>query len=110
MGDQDDGIEKIGKLEINHFAPKPLKGYYAKVFAGVYEGKKKVSVKRVEKSETEVDTNAYLTACDHPNLVQYFCIEENHREFRYIRNICPKLSFQIIFNLKSFVIGFLSVI
>ena len=75
-------MEISGKLEINKIEPLPMRGRYGKVFAGVYEGWKGVSVKRVEKSETVVDTKVYLLACDHPNIIQYFCIEESHLEYR----------------------------
>ena len=75
-------VKRIGKLSYSISDPlKSNRGRYGKVFTGMFEEIKAVAVKRLDKSETQVDINSYLTACEHPNIIQYFCLEKGHLEY-----------------------------
>ena len=73
--------EKIGsKLSFN-ISDLIKKGRYGKVFQGTYQGCKAVAIKRLDKSETEVDIKAYMDVWGHANIIQLFCIKTSHKEF-----------------------------
>jgi len=72
--------KKVGKLSFN-ISDLIKKGRYGKVFRGTYEGCKAVAIKRLDKSETEVDIKLYMDVWGHANIIQLFCIETSHQEF-----------------------------
>ena len=73
-------VKKIGKLSYS-ISDVLKRGRYGKLFLGKYEDYKTVAIKRLDKSETEVDIKTYLDSWGHPNVIQFVCLEKNHLEF-----------------------------
>ena len=73
-------VKRIGKLSFS-ISDVLKRGRYGKLFLGKYEESKAVAIKRLDKSETEVDLKTYLDTWGHPNIIHFVCFEKNHLEF-----------------------------
>lgn len=76
-------MEKIGKLSFNR-AQLLGAGKFGKIFVGKYKNSLDVAIKRVDKSETEIDCAVYVKANGHPNIIQYYGINNKDVEFRCV--------------------------
>ena len=80
MTNKSTSVEAIGELSI--FRSESLgSGRFGTVFAGQFANRVDVAIKRMEKSQTKVDSNLYLKANGLPNLIEYYAINSTDIEF-----------------------------
>jgi serine/threonine protein kinase len=68
-------IVSIGRLSLSRDSFG--KGPHGKVFHGRFEDMVDVSIVRVDKSEFSVDLKVLRTTDIHPNIVRFYCAEED---------------------------------
>ena len=74
-------LERIGKL---NFCRSDLigKGRYGSVFKGRYDRYMvDVAVKRLDKYDSQVESDILWKASGHPNVIRYFCLKDIDVEF-----------------------------
>ena len=73
-------MEKIGQLS---FCQDDLlrRGRFGSVHEGKFKDCIKVAVKRMRKKDIQVDSNVYLKASGHPNIVDYYGTGESDNGF-----------------------------
>jgi hypothetical protein len=76
-------MERIGKLSFRRADSIGLGKQHCEVFHGKFENTLAVAIKRMQKKRTKVDSTFYLNTNGHPNIIQYFCTEDDDIEFMY---------------------------
>ena len=70
--------QQIGKISFSTKDNFGEQGRFGSVFKGKFDGKIQVAVKRVNKMVTKVEESKfYFKVNGHPNVVNYFCIEDS---------------------------------
>ena len=80
-------MEKVGKLRFNRGDLITANGRYGSVFRGTFRNVVPVAIKHLEKRNARIDCDLYVKAIGHPNVINYFCINNKDVEFRYTVHI-----------------------
>ena len=61
--------------------PNGPSGRFGSIFRGIFEGTVEVAIRRIVKTDYTVELDILRKTQQHPNILRYYCSEENDEEF-----------------------------